>query len=166
MKYIKYFKYLLRHKWFVFVECAKEGLIYRGLIHDMSKFLPDELTPYVNYFYGKKDKPVIGKHGFYKSKTGDEAFNYAWLLHQKRNKHHWQWWVLLEDSGKHDVLEMTPKYAIEMLCDWIGAGKAQGKVSPNDDPHREVRLWYLDNKDKMVLHEKTRTLIEKKLGIL
>lgn len=167
MKYIKYLKYLLRHKWFVFVECAREGMVYRGLIHDMSKFLPDELIPYVNYFYGNKTKPTVGKHGFYKSKDNrDLAFDKAWLLHQKRNKHHWQWWVLLEDSGKHEVLEMEYKYAIEMICDWVGAGKAQGKVSPKNDPYAEVRLWYLENKDKMVMHENTIVLIKEKLGIL
>jgi hypothetical protein len=36
---IKYLNYLLRHKWYVGIECFKKGLIWRGLVHDLSKFL-------------------------------------------------------------------------------------------------------------------------------
>jgi len=40
MRYLKYLKYLLRHKWFVMLECFKEGLFWLGLTHDLSKFSP------------------------------------------------------------------------------------------------------------------------------
>lgn len=49
-KYLKYFNYVFRHKWFVFVECFKFGLLWQGLIHDWSKFLPDEFIAYANFF--------------------------------------------------------------------------------------------------------------------
>ena len=32
--------------WYVFVECAKRGILWRGLIHDWSKILPSEFVPY------------------------------------------------------------------------------------------------------------------------
>lgn len=161
-KYIKYLKYLLRHKWYVGLACFERGLYWQGLIHDWSKFLPDEFIPYSNFFYGEKAVPRRDSTGYYKpTDTGDEAFDFAWLLHQKRNKHHWQWWVLPEDDGGLKVLPIPQKYLTEMVCDWIGAGKAQGHFSPPSDPYLETRNWYGANKNKMKLEEKTRRTVEK-----
>jgi len=162
MKFFKYLRYLVKHKWYVMLECFHEGLFWRGVTHDLSKFLPDEFFPYMNYFYGKKSKEHIQKEGFCKPKvTNDEKFDFAWLLHQKRNKHHWQWWVLPEDNGRTKVLEMPYPYLQEMICDWIGAGKAQGFVSPPNDKYYETNIWYQHNKNRIILHEKSRARIER-----
>ena len=104
MKHFKYLKYVLRHKWFVFIECCKMGYPFLGLIHDWSKFRPSEFLPYAEHFYGKDSHHKDGSHqqkgiktgrdetGYYKpTDTGDKAFDFAWLLHQKRNRHRWQW---------------------------------------------------------------------------
>lgn len=163
MKYIKYLKYVIKHKWFVMIECFKRGLYWRGIMHDMSKFKPDEFIPYANYFYGNGGNIKKGRDstGYYKpTDTGDKAFDFAWLLHQKRNRHHWQWWVLPEDNGGVKVLEMTHEYKLEMLCDWIGAGKAQGKISPKNDPLAETRIWWKANNHKMQLHHNIRRYFE------
>ncbi len=169
MKYIKYLRYLLRHKWYVMIECFREGLIWRGLMHDLSKFLPSEIIPYTNFFYGKKGDDIKSKRdktGYYKpTDTGDKAFDFAWLLHQKRNRHHWQWWILPEDEGGVKVLPMTDEYRREMICDWIGAGKAQGHFSPPHDKYFETRNWYLVNRHKMMLHPETRGWVEALLQI-
>jgi len=133
MKYIKYLRYIIRHKYFVLVECWKRGLYWRGLTHDLSKLRPSEFFPYANHFYGSKEGIKKGRDstGYYKpTDTGDKVFDFAWLLHQKRNRHHWQWWVLPEDKGGVKVLEMDKADRLEMLCDWIGAGKVQGHISP------------------------------------
>lgn len=91
--------YVVRHKWFVFVACYRLGIPWRGLVHDLSKFLPSEWIPYTNFFYGPKPSPRDST-GYYKpTDTGDKAFDFAWLLHQKRNRHHWQWW-LTASTGK------------------------------------------------------------------
>lgn len=167
-KYIKYLKYIIRHKYYVFIEAYKHGIIWRGILHDLSKLLPSEFMPYVNYFYGTDtSKNVQDNNGYYKPKnTGDSAFEKAWFLHQKRNKHHWQWWILKEDDSNDTfkTIPMESKYAIEMVCDWVGAGKAQGKESPKDDPYREVRLWYDTNKHKIILHPYTRNFVEDMIG--
>ena len=45
MKIKNFFSHLalvLRHKWRVFINCAKCGLVWRGLVHDLSKFSPTE----------------------------------------------------------------------------------------------------------------------------
>lgn len=154
----QYLKYVLRHKWFVMLTCFEHGLILRGLLHDLSKFRPSEWFPYARFFYEKdgKKKTRRDKSGYYKpTDTGDAAFDFAWLLHQKRNRHHWQWWVLPEDDGGNKVLEMPDVYVLEMFCDWVGAGRAQG-VADWWNPGR----WYQINKTKMQLHNVTRAQIE------
>ncbi len=81
------------------IECFRAGLYWRGIIHDMSKFLPSEFFPYANHFYGGIQTGRNGT-GYYKpTNTGDAQFDWAWLLHQKRNSHHWQFYLLPEDEG-------------------------------------------------------------------
>lgn len=153
MKYLKYLKYLLKHKYFVFIECCRNGIVWRGLTHDLSKFLPSEFIPYANYFYGDMYKWA-------------DRFDHAWNMHQKRNKHHWQFWLLKCDSGEIKTLEMKPIYMVEMLCDWIGCGKALGKTSTKNDRYFETKNWYKVNKDKIILHPNNRRWIEIKLGYI
>lgn len=160
MKYLKYLSYVIRHKWFVFCECCSAGLFWRGIIHDWSKLLPSEFFPYAKYFYGNYKSiqefngDVRNKYlssGCYKERI-DEKFDFAWLLHQKRNRHHWQWWLLREDNGGVKILDMQPKYRCEMFCDWLGAGRAQ-RAGP-------VWEWYDANMEKMQLSEDTRIEID------
>ena len=191
----KYLWYVIRHKWFVFVECCKDGIAWQGLVHDLSKLRLSEFMPYATHFYGKVSKNcynckhLIGnqcdftysgigigdqapeckdyestglqlgrdKTGYYKpTDTGDHDFDFAWLLHQKRNRHHWQWWILPEDSGGLKVLEMPVKYRKEMICDWRGAGRAQRNKTTTKE-------WYEVNKHKMQLGSITREWIEQML---
>src|SRR5882762_4064498 len=93
MKHWKYLSYIVRHKWFVALAGMQTRVsIWRLLKHDWTKFLPCEWCPYVQSFYGGwkyKDRPpeLVA------------AFDAAWLHHQHWNDHHWQHWVLREDSG-------------------------------------------------------------------
>ncbi len=169
MKYLKYLNYLLHHKWYVMLECFKHGLYWRGLVHDMSKFLPSEFLPYARSFYGNyasvytyygDKRNRILDSGDYQEKV-DEDFNMAWLNHQNKNKHHWQYWVLLKDSGNTVLIDIPEVYRTEMLCDWMGAGKAQGKISPKEDPLQETRKWWCSNNHKMQLHPNTREYFDK-----
>ncbi len=155
MKHLKYLSYVVRHKWFVFVECCKLGIPWRGLTHDLSKFLPSEWFPYVEHFYGSGTGIKTGRDstGYYKAgASGKDAFDFAWLLHQKRNRHHWQWWMLPMDQDEDRTFEMPIKYRLEMLADWRGAGRAQGNP--------DVAGWYAKNGQKMTLGPKTREWIE------
>ncbi len=157
----------MRHKYYVAIECFKRGLIWRGIVHDNSKLLPNEFIPYANFFYGKGYDIKRGRNstGYYKpTDTGDIAFDFAWLLHQKRNRHHWQWWILPEDGGGIKIISIREPYLTEMICDWIGAGKAQGQCSPENDKYLVTRGWYKANKDKMIFAEETRNEIEKRIG--
>src|SRR5690606_19659246 len=96
MKHLKYLCYVLRHKWYVFIECCKLGIPIRGLVHDLSKCRPSEWFPYVNHFHNSNPRDKTGYYRPYD--TGDRSFDNALFLHLKRNKHHWQWWVLPTDE--------------------------------------------------------------------
>lgn len=150
-----YFKYVARHKWYVMIACFHYRLIWRGIKHDWTKFLPSEWFAYVEYFYGRK-RPDIGTTGYNHSLHQDDtAFNFAWNHHQKANSHHWQYYVLNYDDGGTMVLDMPDLDRKEMIADWRGAGRAQGK--PN------TVAWYHVNKDKMQLHPDTRAWVESEL---
>ncbi len=154
ISHLKYLLYVLRHKWFVFIECCKLGIPWRGLLHDLSKFSPVEWGPYVETFYGSKPSPRDASGAYDPSRVGG-AFDIAWLHHQHCNPHHWQWWVLRGDEDAQKVLSMPLIYLKEMLADWRGAGRAQGKP--------DTAGWYRKNKNKMVLHPESRAWIEARL---
>ncbi len=131
MKHWEYLKYLLRHKWYVAIECWERGLYIHAFTHDLSKFRLSEWIPYAQYFYGN-----------FKDDAGVNAdFDLAWLAHQHRNKHHWQWWVLREDEGKTKTVFIPIKYVKQMACDWIGASKAiRGKDAKPAEWYRKVKV--------------------------
>lgn len=157
-KHWQYLKYVLRHKWYVFCECRHVRMAWRGLLHDLSKFRPDEWFPYVEYFYGPYGRSFNGGFlwEFERHEKVKYDFDAAWLRHIHRNPHHWQYWVLREDGGGRKVLPMPTVYCKEMVADWRGAGKAQGH---GDD----TRTWYAKNKDNMVLSSGTRVWVESEL---
>lgn len=174
----QYLKYVLRHKWHVFWA----GLwlrvpIWSLIIHDWDKFMPDEWFPYARCFYAPDGSKQYQESG---------AFAQAWMLHQHRNKHHWQYWLnagstplpqtntLVWDRGTASIIidgavydwqgeitvreEMPDVYRREMLADWIGAGRAMGKPF--------VWEWWGKNKGNIFLHPDTRTWIEAELAAM
>lgn len=153
-KHFKYLWYILRHKWFVLVAGVKikrthfggrkNGVgIWRLLVHDMSKFRPSEWFPYARYFYGDEEDPC----GYIQ-----EAFDRAWLAHIHRNPHHWQHWILQEDDGPVKILAMPFPVLVEMVADWMGAGRAiTGKW--------DTWAWYDKNKDLIKLAPLTRPMV-------
>ena len=158
--YFKYIKYVLKHKWYVFLECCNLGIPLLGIIHDWSKFRPSEFIPYAKHFYGRdraKQNKLEKIAGYDKSKDSDDnVFNKAWLYHIHRNKHHWQYWILTQGENKNIILEMPEKYAKELLADWHGAGKTiTGKNNTAE--------WYLKHKNKFQLHPATQDWIEANL---
>lgn len=160
--HLSYLQYVLQHKWFVFVECCKLGIPWMGIIHDWHKFMPAEWFPYVHFFHNSDGtkKQVRDGTGYYKpDDTGDSAFDYAWFVHQKRARHHWQSWAFPDTNGKLKLLPVPERYRREMLADWRGAARAQGLTAES------VTDWYVANKDKIQLHPETRHWIEDQLRL-
>jgi len=164
MPILKYLSYLLRHKWFVLRECFHRGLYWQGIVHDMSKFLPSEFFPYVKFFYGKDSKQKSRESRYQSINDAGRYFQRAWQNHLMRNSHHWQNWINIQDVGVRVVLEMPRKYAKEMVCDWIGAGRAQGYYNP-ERPLEEVNNWYSKNKNRIIIHSETRQYVQWLLGV-
>jgi len=161
-KYWKYLKYLLRHKWFVFVAGLRtKAPLWRLIIHDWSKFLPCEFFPYVEYFYGERAR--LQKEEWDDSRYWPltqkyyDAFDRAWLHHQHANPHHWQHWLLREDSGRTKQLLIPDHFVREMVADWMGAGRAiTGKW--------EAAEWYKKNREIIQMPDENRRLVEELLG--
>jgi uncharacterized protein DUF5662 len=174
-KHWQYLKYVIRHKWFVFAACVgyalfniqgkpllRVRLIWRGIIHDWTKFLPSEWFPYAQYFYGDNSNvwfELTSRYGLYEAAPWGadprDRFMVAWNLHQKRNDHHWQYWYLTEDSGQSYPVGIPLICRYEMLCDWIGAGLALGKP--------DTLAWYEANKDKIQFRDSDRAWVEREL---
>lgn len=140
-----YIKYICRHKYYVF----KAGLIigcpvWRLILHDASKFTPSEWIPYAHCFYDDD-----GNQRYQET----EAFNQAWLFHQNRNKHHWQYWVLIKDGGKVEPMVIPSESLLEMVSDWAGAGRAITGTW-------EVDTWFKRNHEKMMMHPQSKSQAE------
>jgi hypothetical protein len=140
---ISYFSYLVSHKIEVAKRCFKEGLYLQGLLHDWSKFLPSEYTPFAYKFKWPSEK-TPEEH-----KRIEHNFRCARNKHFNRNSHHWKYWVLEESQGI--ALEMPDRYLKEMICDWEAVGKLK------EDCAKE---FYEKNKSKIVLHPRTRAKLE------
>ena len=113
--------------------------------HDNSKRQPKEYKAYDAYFYGRN-----------KSFQVVQDFNYAWLHHLHHNPHHWQYWVLVNDDPEEGTvaLEMPYEYIVEMICDWWSFSWKTGNLY-------EVFDWYDEHKERMILADRTKKLVER-----
>lgn len=143
---MKYFWMTLKHKWFVLLASFKVDLpLWRAIVHDLSKFTLAELLHYDRWFFGGKTNPV--------------GFARAWLYHQNRNPHHWEYWIVRTDhtNGKSGVvdgcLKMPDVYVREMIADWMGASKAH-------TGSWDMTEWLEKNLPKVRLHPATRARVE------
>lgn len=156
MRIFQYLWYILKHKYYVFyygLEFYPYCSIWQLLVHDLSKFLPSEFFPYLNWFY-KKEQTVP----FSKFLDRKDRFNAAWLKHIHRNPHHWQYWILQQDNGKFLALQIPPRYLFEMLVDWMAMAKTFGNPS--------VSWWYEKNRMNIQLHDETRKQVESYFKII
>lgn len=150
-RYIAYLRSVLRHKWFVLQECLEIGVpIWWAIIHDWDKFTPRTFISYAQAFY----KPDGSKQ----YAPGVE-FDYCWNFHQKINKHHWQYYVLIMDRGIIVPLPMPDRHRREMLADWRGAGRAYGNP--------DTRSWYLERREmfKKYIHSDTLDWLDQQLFV-
>lgn len=157
MKYIKYFKTICIHKWYVFIECVKEGIIWQGIIHDISKFHPCEFIKSANYYFGDKGNSDTSLYI-------NEKYQEAWLHHKGHNKHHWEYWVDWNSSnGEYILTEIPLRYMKEMYADMVGASKAYNKGNfNNQEPYnyfnKSCNGWVINANNKKWIEEKLKKL--------
>jgi len=145
--YWTYFKYILEHKKNVGIECLKMGMLIHAITHDLSKFLPSEFIPYAKFFF-RKDRTKNYKE----SDENDPDFQTGWNRHQKRNKHHWNYWVSVTKKDQILPVEMPVKYVKQMIADWRGMSRKFGGSAEE---------YYEKNHNVMILHPKTRDYISR-----
>jgi len=144
----KHFKTVCKHKFWVGYYCFKAGLYWQGITHDLSKFSPVEFIESVKYYQGTSSPIDACKK--------EKGYSNAWLHHKGRNKHHYEYWQDNFDYGC-TPLKMPFNYALEMICDYLGAGRAyNGK---NFTLESEYQWWLHKSSLPLKMHENTLTFI-------
>ncbi len=150
---------ILNHIEYVKEMCQKMGIPELGEKHDLSKFNSDEFDIY-KYADGNKSphdnaRDVLG-------------YSPSWIHHKARNKHHWEYWTDFNEAipnkdGTFTIIckavKMPYDYVIEMVCDFVGAGKAYNKdkwtvKSP-------LEYWKTKCENKRAMHKDSQDLFVK-----
>lgn len=154
----KHFKTITYHKYLVFSGCLQVGLVWQGLIHDLSKYSPTEFFVGAKYYQGHRSPNNAERE--------DKGYSLAWLHHKGRNKHHYEYWIdyALKKSPYGMVpVAMPVRYIVEMVMDRIAASKVYcGKQYTDASPLE----YYNRNLEPAPLHEKTQYLLELLLNML
>lgn len=134
----KHLKKILVHKYWVFRYCCKAGIPVQGLLHDLSKFSPVEFFESVKYYQGDGSPIDACKKA--------NGYSKAWLHHKGRNPHHYEYYIDNFDNGG-EPLVMPYKYAVEMLCDYLGAGRA---YSGKSFTYTGEQKWWMNKVSKPI----------------
>lgn len=135
-----------KHRFKVLKLSIKAGIPLRGLLHDLSKYSPQEFFEGVKYYNGKVSPIKICKK--------ENGYSKAWLHHKGRNKHHFEYWYDFNTKDKTPVIPY--KYTVELICDNIAAsltykGKDWNPASQLDYFKNRKDLDYINNKIKNLL---------------
>jgi hypothetical protein len=117
---------------------------WQAWTHDLSKYSPTEFFESVKYYQGDRSPIDACKEA--------NGVSYAWMHHKGRNPHHYEYWQDNFDRGGTPVM-MPYKYAIEMLCDYLAAGRAY--MGDKFTYKSELEWWYKKRQNcAMHLHTK------------
>ncbi len=117
---------------------------WQAWTHDLSKYSPIEFFESVKYYQGNRSPIDACKEA--------NGVSYAWMHHKGRNPHHYEYWQDNFDRGGTPVM-MPYKYAIEMLCDYLAAGRAY--MGDKFTYKGELEWWYKKRQNcAMHLHTK------------
>lgn len=155
MKAWQHFCTITHHKILVMKGCFRVGLYRQGLMHDLSKYGWTEFRVGAKYYQGTRSP-----NNAEREKLG---YSSAWLHHKGRNKHHYEYW---NDVGPDKILKgvkMPLKYVVEMMMDRIAASRVYKGDSYTDQCPLD---YYNLTKDYILIHPKTRALLEKLLKML
>lgn len=155
-QFFGHFRTITRHRHKVIANCARAGILWQGLRHDLSKYSPAEFFPGVRYYQGYRS-PIEQE----RETTGMSA---AWMHHQGRNCHHFEYWKDYNlKTHKIEPVEMPLRFVKEMICDRIAASK----VYYGDKYTDETPLNYLKTaKHLRTIHPQTDALLEELLTYL
>ena len=145
----RHFRTITKHRHKVITHCVRVGIPWRGLMHDLSKYTPTEFSEGANNWLGTRSPNEKAR--------ADKGYSLAWLHHQGRNRHHFEYWTDYTPEGISGV-EMPAKYVAEMFCDRLAASKVyRGADFDPGDPYK----FYLRGKGRrLLLHPATAELLE------
>ena len=138
---LKHFKTIMKHKYWVGKYCFMCGIPWQGITHDLSKLSPVEFIESVKYYQGTSSPIDAAK--------ADKGYSDAWMHHRGRNKHHYEYWQDNFDKGG-EPLVMPFEYAVELLCDYLGAGRAY--MGNNFTYESEYQWWKNKIKNPIAMH--------------
>lgn len=157
MNIIKHFITITKHRRLVRQGCFKVGLYWRGLVHDLSKYMPSEFLVGAKYYQGYRSP----------NNAEREALGYssAWLHHKGRNKHHFEYWMdysAVELKGFVPA-KMPTKYIVEMFMDRVAASKIyNGKHFKPSFPYE----YYKRGEQFIIMEDESKALLAKLLKML
>ena len=156
MKAWKHFKTITTHKLIVMDGCFKVGLYKQGLLHDLSKYTPEEFWIGVRYYQGTRSPNAAERL--------DKGYSEAWMHHKGRNKHHCEYWTDMSmETWRYEPVPMPRNYLVEMVMDRRAACIVyQGK---NYTPASALN-YYLHSKDRNAMHPQTQQELEFLLTML
>lgn len=153
-----HFKTITYHKYLVAQGCFRIGLYRQGLFHDLSKYSPTEFFQGVTYYQGDRSPNNAEREA--------KGYSDAWMHHQGRNRHHYEYWIDYSLKGKHGVrvpVPMPDRYIAEMIIDRIAACKVyQGKDYTDASPLR----YYYRGTHLAPMHPDTRKKLVRMLEML
>ncbi len=152
----KHFKVITKHRHMVIRHCAKCGIFWQGLRHDLSKYTPTEFLQGAKHFIGTRS-PNEGERS-------EKGYSLAWIHHQGRNKHHFEYWKDYNPKTKLiEPVKMPYRYVIEMFCDRVAASKIyQGKNYSDKHPIE----YFMRSKSTRAIHPDTSDELELLLTML
>ena len=146
--YLKHFHTVMKHKWLVMVHSFKCGIPLRGILHDLSKFSPNEFISSAKYYNGHYS-PIVNE------RKNDGLYSSVFTHHTNHNKHHFEYWIS-EYKGDFVLKAMPYKYALEYVCDMIAASKTYlGKEYKKDEPLK----FFLSRYDHYLMHSATKEFV-------
>ena len=145
-----------RHRHIVIKNCARAGILWQGLKHDLSKYSPTEFVPGVKYYTGDRS-PNEGERK-------DLGYSRAWIHHKGRNKHHFEYWQdISTQTHKYEYMSMPYRYVAEMFCDRVAASKIyRGKEYVDSDPLN----YFVGRHAKSIMNPETARDLEELLSML
>ena len=156
MKALKHIRTTLRHRHTVIRHCAKCGILWQGLRHDLSKYSPTELLPSIKYYQGDRSPNEAERR--------DKGYSEAWMHHKGRNRHHFEYWTDYDPVKRVMVpIKMPIKYVKEMFCDRIAATKVYKGDKYEPDAPLE---YFLNGGARTAMHSETSAFLEKLLVML
>lgn len=152
----QHFRTITKHRHCVVQHCRKAGILWQGLLHDLSKYGPAEFFTGVKFYQGHRS-PNEGEREAY-------GYSMAWMHHKGRNKHHFEYWTDY-NPGTRSVtpVKMPRKYVIEMFCDRVAASKIYLKGQYTDHSPLD---YFMKSKGRRVIHPDTSGELENLLTML